>query len=374
MGAPGAALYLPTVPLAWALRTAGHEVVMANNGPAATALVHAGFPAVDSCPERDVFAEFMAASQRINAAPASGPKPRGGLGMFGEIMAEGLLALARQVRPDLIVSTMEQGAAPLIAAALGVPLAEQSVRLAWAGHDPKAEHYRQAIAEYLQPTRARLGLPAPVAAAAIIDVRPPSMGGLDDDECWRMRYVPYNQARLMPGWSLSAGPRPRICVTMGSVLPATGNLAGLSELLGALADLDADVVLAMGDIDLTPAGPLPANATAAGWVPLHALLTTCQVIVHHGGAGTALTALAAGVPQLAIPRSADQPDNAEVLARRGVGIAFPPLGGTPGEVREAVLALLSEPGYLKAAAEVRDEIAAQPSPARIAERLEELAR
>jgi UDP:flavonoid glycosyltransferase YjiC (YdhE family) len=189
-----------------------------------------------------------------------------------------------------------------------------------------------------------------------------------------MRYVPYNQARLIPDWARSAGSRPRVCVTMGSVLPTAGNLAGLSDLLGALAHLEIEVVLAMGDIDLSPAGPLPANVRPAGWMPLQVLLTTCAAIVHHGGAGTALTALAAGVPQLAIPRSADQPENAAALVQRGVAIAVQPAGTTAEEVQAAVVALLAEPRYRKTAAAVRDEIAAQPSPARVAERLEELAR
>jgi UDP:flavonoid glycosyltransferase YjiC (YdhE family) len=187
-----------------------------------------------------------------------------------------------------------------------------------------------------------------------------------------MRYVPYNQARMLPDWSLSAGPRPRVCVTLGSVLPASGNLGALGEMLAALADLEIDVVLAMGDADLTSAGPLPANVTPVGWMPLNSLLSSCAAIVHHGGAGTALTALACGVPQLAIAYGADRPENAAAVARRGTGIAVDLADATPAGIRAALMALLEEPGYLKSAIEVRDEIAAQPSPAEIAGRLEEL--
>ncbi|MEV8635088.1 nucleotide disphospho-sugar-binding domain-containing protein [Streptosporangium sp. NPDC051023] len=374
VAAPGSGLFLPTVPLAWALRAAGHDVVVANTGAAAASLVSAGFSAVDLCPGRDVFAEFMHISGLINAIPPGQPRPRGGLGMFGEAMADGLLALARAVRPDLILSTLEQGAAPLVAAELGVPLVEQSVRLAWAGTDPRAEHYRDAIAEFMEPTRERLGLPAPVRAAAVVDVRPPSMGGRDTPGHWSMRYVPYNEARSLPEWALTCGERPRICVTLGSVLPASMNLGSLGGLLASFEDLDAEFVLAIGDIGPSFTGPLPRNVRQVGWMPLNALLPTCAAIVHHGGAGTALTALACGVPQLVVPHGADRPENAAVLVRRGVGLSCAPSEITAERLRSVMVELLREQAFGKAATEVRDEIAAQPSPARIVGRLEDLVR
>lgn len=49
--------------------------------------------------------------------------------------------------------------------------------------------------------------------------------------------------------------------------------------------------------------------------PLAAELRSASLIVHHGGAGTAATALAMGVPQLLVPRSPVQKDNAEWFRR-----------------------------------------------------------
>lgn len=45
----------------------------------------------------------------------------------------------------------------------------------------------------------------------------------------------------------------------------------------------------------------------------------CLAAVHHGGIGTTSKAIAAGIPQLIIPRSHDQPDNAQRIARLGLG-------------------------------------------------------
>ena len=44
---PGSGLFLPTVPLAWALRAAGHEVLLLNNGVGARAAAGAGLSTMD---------------------------------------------------------------------------------------------------------------------------------------------------------------------------------------------------------------------------------------------------------------------------------------------------------------------------------------
>ncbi len=374
MAAPGSGMFLPTIPLAWALRAAGHEVLIANNGESVKAIVRAGFSAVDVCPDRDVFNDFLDASVAINTTPAGQPRPkRGGLGLFGEEMAEGLLTLAKDFRPDVVLATLEQGAGPLIASALHVPHVEQSIRLAWAGSEAQARHYRNAIAEYMEPTRIRLGLPQPtVEQTTVIDVRPPSMGGVTTATQWLMRYVPYNESRLIPAWVVTKPLLPRICVTMGSGLPASVVLDGLKGLLAELADLDVELVLALGEIDMSSIGPLPDNVRHVGWMPLSAILPSCAAIAHHGGSGTSLTSLAYGVPQIVIPRNADQPANGAVLARRGVGICYDLANVTPEELQIGLRRLLTESSFRDSAAEVQNEIAAQPSPADIVARIEDL--
>jgi UDP:flavonoid glycosyltransferase YjiC (YdhE family) len=362
---PGSGLFLPTVPLAWALRAAGHEVLVLNNGAGARAAAGAGLPVVDPLPERDLWAEFMA----FVADPAPSATPRaGGFGWFGEQMIDGMLPVARAFRPDLVLSTLEQGAGPLIAADLGIPLVEQGIRLGWAGLDEHAVDARWAIADYLEPTRQRLGI-GETASAATIDVRPPSMGGTATDTQWLMQYVAYNESRVVPGWALQPPARPRVCVTLGSVLPALGGVGALRGILADISTMDIEILLALGDIDLSDLGDLPADVLALGWMPLSALMPTCSAIVHHGGSATVMTPLVYGVPQLALPKFADQPLNAKLMADRGVGITLT----DPSTVRESLARLLDEPEFGKAAAEVAAEIADQPSPASIVAKLAALA-
>ena len=373
--APGSGLFLPTVPLAWSLRAAGHEVLMVNTGATSNAVAASGFSTVDAAPGVDVHAEFLAASQAVLAATDGSRPKRSGMGMFGEAMADGLLRAAEHFRPDLVVSTLEQGAGELVAAKFAIPYVEQSVRLAWAGPDEQAAKYRAAVAEYLVPTRERLGISAPYAEpTACLDIRPASLGGHDSKTEWPLRYVPYNEGRVLPEWVLDRPDRPRVCVTMGSVLgslPAGSELkqlyvAVVREILLELAGLGVETVVAMGESDLEGVGELPESVRIAGWTPLSALLPTCSAIVHHGGAGTSLTALALGVPQVVLPQGADQPANAAVLAERGLAVLVRPETISAAAVRDSLSRVLDEPGFGSAAEAVRAEIHAMPSPADVA--------
>lgn len=62
---------------------------------------------------------------------------------------------------------------------------------------------------------------------------------------------------------------------------------------------------------------LPDGVRHFDFLPFKAVLPRAAAIVHHGGIGTGSLALAAGVPQLAIPFGLDQPDNAARFKRLG---------------------------------------------------------
>jgi UDP:flavonoid glycosyltransferase YjiC (YdhE family) len=106
----------------------------------------------------------------------------------------------------------------------------------------------------------------------------------------------------------------------------------------------------------------PVKELVAQWRPdlvVDEPLACADAIVHHGGAGTVLAALAFGVPQLVIPGPGDRRHNGELVARRGAGLT-----GAP--VRSTIIRLLADDGLRSAAAEVRAEIAAMPDPADVA--------
>ncbi|MFH5824762.1 glycosyltransferase [Georgenia sp. AZ-5] len=69
---------------------------------------------------------------------------------------------------------------------------------------------------------------------------------------------------------------------------------------------------------------LPDDVLHLEWVPLGRLLPRAAAVVHHGGIGTLAQGLAAGIPQLVVPFSNDQPDNANRLRALGVAERLDP--------------------------------------------------
>ncbi|HEY5707354.1 MAG TPA: glycosyltransferase [Terrimicrobiaceae bacterium] len=73
-------------------------------------------------------------------------------------------------------------------------------------------------------------------------------------------------------------------------------------------------------ISLDPVeGPLPAGTLHIAHARFEDVFPRCRAVVHHGGIGTTSKCIAAGAPQLIIPRSHDQPDNANRVVKLGIG-------------------------------------------------------
>ena len=68
----------------------------------------------------------------------------------------------------------------------------------------------------------------------------------------------------------------------------------------------------------------PDGVRSFDYVPFTEVLPRAAALVHHGGIGSAAQALAAGVPQLVMPMTFDQPDNADRLRELGVARVLSP--------------------------------------------------
>ncbi|MGC3864290.1 nucleotide disphospho-sugar-binding domain-containing protein [Micromonospora chersina] len=350
---------LPLVPLALAFRDAGHEVLVASGGDALTVDL-GGLAAHDVAPG---FAFGRIAGRVLLRHPLLARRElagRAGTAVVGELFGaanatfvDAVVALARRERPDLVVYEPLGVAGAVAAERVGVPGVVQENNLF-----PAADLVA-AVAASGPMRRHRVGPPA-----ATITVSPPSLTGPRPG--LPMRAVPYSGGGEVPDWLLSAGKRQRIIVSRSTVAgPGGGDPT--AAIIAAAPAVDADIVL------VRPPGRLPrlpGNVQTVGRVPLDRVLPYATAYLHHGGAGSVLGGLAAGVPQLVVPGPGDRRHNAEVLARRGAGLAVEARAITP----EVLNRLVTDASLAEAAAEVRDEMAAMPSPADLVPELTALRR
>ena len=146
---------------------------------------------------------------------------------------------------------------------------------------------------------------------------------------YRVPTPPSPRARPRTGGRTPSAPL--VPVSFGTVVPTDGHFPRLyRQVIDALAGVRARVLVTVGrHADPAELGPLPANVHVERWVAQASVMPHAAAMVAHGGAGTTLAALAAGVPLVLLPLSADQPINARRVAELGAGLA---LDGGPADV------------------------------------------
>jgi UDP:flavonoid glycosyltransferase YjiC (YdhE family) len=151
---------------------------------------------------------------------------------------------------------------------------------------------------------------------------------------------------------------PLVYVSFGSETPASELFPRIyRNAIDALAELPVRVLVTTGR-DPVELGPVPPSVHVARWVPQSVVMRHAAVMVGHGGSGSTLMALAAGVPQALVPLFVDGPANAARVAELGAGIALD--GGPEADVGGAVRELLEMPRYSWAAGLAAAEIQALP--------------
>lgn len=389
----------PLIPMAWACRAAGHEVRFAGMPSAVPGMLQAGLTATavgsdaeligmsasgklaawhkqeqwpDDWPERP---DKLAPAQ-VELLTALGRKQC----VIAERMIDDLVAVVERWRPDLIVSDVSTFAGPVAGAVAGIPVVAQL----W-GSPGVLRYENQALGEEPLPEYAalfaRFGLAAPVDPAALLDPCPPSMNLGSVLPRLPMRFVPYNSPGEVPAWADEPAGRPRVCVTWGvtaaKVLGATV-LEPLQHIVSAVAGLGAEPVVAVAAAQRELLPRLPEGTRVVESMPLHLLMPHCDAIVHQGGAGTALTAAAHGVPQLVVPQRPAPMLIGDRLAAVGAARTLHHQVVAGDERADKLVAaeldaLLTDPAHREAAGRLAEENAAQPSPAELVPELAALA-
>ena len=367
----------PMMPLALACADAGHEVTIAIGEPF---LGRLPLPTVPCYPPDHSLDSTTEETRRRH------PEAHGvdfSRAMFADVTAgivmPTLIEHCTADRPDLIIFEGMNSGAGAAANLLGIPAAAYSISLGGPMFYPVLH---QATVGYQRDAWLQRGQTPPdsgLLAAALIDPVPPTLRNAavpagrpplptppQGDRPWRsipIRPVAYSEdVAQVPAWLTADRARPRVYLTLGTV--AFGAVEVLGRAVRETAELDVDALVAVGpEGDPAALGELPSNVHVERFVAQSKVLPLVDLIVHHGGTGTVLAALEAGIPQLILPQGADQFFNAATLPAAGVARALPNEAQQPGAIRDAVRALLGDAPERTAAARVRDEIAALPSPA-----------
>ncbi|GAB2606111.1 glycosyltransferase [Pseudactinotalea suaedae] len=175
------------------------------------------------------------------------------------------------------------------------------------------------------------------------------VGPVLDDPAW---------AETSTDWPLPAGDAPLALVALSSTFQ--NHVEALQR--------SADALGALGLRGLVTTGPAvdpaliraPAGIEVVRSAPHQQVFPHVSVVITHGGHGTVMKALAAGVPMVVLPHGRDQADNAMRLTRRGAAVTVP-RRATTQQISAAVHRVLRDPGYRQAAERlgehVRDESA-----------------
>ncbi|WP_431934439.1 activator-dependent family glycosyltransferase [Nonomuraea jabiensis] len=399
------------VPIGWALKAAGHEVVIAAQPDIMPAVKQTGLLGVavgdearyaerlaELAPEETIYGSGYSITE-LRPEVLTYEYVRDCLAAFASPLAlevntdasvfDGLVSFCRSWRPDLVIWDSMTYTGPVAAAACGAAHARTTIgrdhlgrlrelflrlraeRPDAAGEDPLRDWLTAKLEKYGCEYTDDL-----VLGQTTIDSLPYWLRVPTEYDYLPVRYVAYNGPGTIPDWLHTEPERPRVCVTLGNsyqeVWDGRAEL-GYPELFEAVADLDLEVVALLGPASVPDGVTVPGNVRIPGFVPLDPLLGSCSAIVHHAGTGSTLTALLNGVPQLIVPHALHDEDQvAAAIDAYGAGVHLPPERFSPSNLRTELQRILNDSTFAERARKAQEEMRATPTPHDLVKDLEEL--
>jgi MGT family glycosyltransferase len=170
-------------------------------------------------------------------------------------------------------------------------------------------------------------------------------------------------------WTPPDGEGPLVLVAMSSTFQ--NHVECLQRIADALGTLPVRGLVTTGPA-VSPGGiRAPANVTVVATAPHREVLPEADLVITHGGHGTVIKALAAGLPLVILHHGRDQPGNAVRVTARGAGIAVS-RRASPRTIAKAIAQVLGTPAYREAAAELGRAIARDAAGSALLDELERL--
>lgn len=365
----GAGHLRPLLPFLAAARRRGDETMVVGP-PALRELVdRAGyrFQAGGEPPE----AEVAPIRERLPVASPAEASVLANRDLFGRLATTALLPRMEQIcgqwGPDVVLREPCEYASAVVAPPLGIRTAQVAISLAVneAGSitaaAPALERHRTSLADEVRASPYLTSFPAsldPSSFPTTVRYHDPS--------------TPVG-APLRDWWDGSDAPL--VYVTFGTVLGHMSIAASVYRTaLNAVASENIRVLLTVGRrFDRATLGPIPPNVHVEAWVEQRDVLAEADLVVCHGGSGTAFGALAAGLPVVLVPLFADQFENARRITDAGAGLTVEAEQGATSNRRrvvgeedgpriaEAIRTVLAAVSFRDDARRIAAEMAATPT-------------
>jgi UDP:flavonoid glycosyltransferase YjiC (YdhE family) len=374
---PGSGHWRPLLPLVMALQEAGHTVAFATTPVACAAITPYGMECFGV--GADEWLDEDRSSRRANPGIIWTADQ-----VWREIFVRtrarrslpDLLALCRSWQPDLIIRESTEFAGCIAAEVLGLPDATIQVGC-W------RPEYHRLVGTDLEQLRAEVDLPPDpeqrmlVRNLTLFQIPPsfiePSRPVPSTAEM--MRYVPFDQGPepiTPPDWLERLDSRPTVYATLGTAYNDTPGV--FAAIIAALRDAPLNLIVTIGpDQDPAAFGEQPSHVRIERYLPQSVVVPFCNLVLCHGGFGTMLTALGAGLPLVMMPIAADQPENARRCAELEAAEVIAAEHRTPQAIREATQAVLAGARYRRNARRLQDEMRSAPPLEQTVMLLEQLA-
>jgi UDP:flavonoid glycosyltransferase YjiC (YdhE family) len=310
----GAGHFNPLVPFLRAARRRGEEVLTVGPPALREMVESAGFPfRAGGEPSEE---QVAAIRERLPVAPAAEASVLGNRELFGRLATAAMLAgmedAWRDWVPDLVLRDPTEYASAVLAARTRTPIAQVAISLAEAeagsiaAAAPALQEHRQGLVSELRAQPYLTRFPASIDPSPFADT---------------VRYhEPRETPVSLPDWWRGSD-APLIYMTFGTVLGYMSIAAETYRMaLEAVKRTNARVLLTVGRrFDASTLGPVPPNVHVEPWIGQARVLNHADLVVCHGGSGTTLAALAAGVPLVMVPLFADQFENSRRIAETRAG-------------------------------------------------------
>lgn len=186
--------------------------------------------------------------------------------------------------------------------------------------------------------------------------------------------APKDTQWMRPGSAMQSQPDGSVVATLGTEFNTeSGDL--FPRILDALAQVGAPARVAVGrDLDPNRFGPQPTRVRVEPYIDFEVALPRASVVLHHGGSSLLTQSVLAGVPQIVLPMGADQPFNAETVARLGLGITLDPFAATAATIAAAIEHLAADKGARRRVSSLRSLVLGLLEPSQVVAHIETLNR